>query len=134
MSDLKIDPKTDVFIEHFAWTVEKTAFKINQSNIHLFLRQVLNYNNPDSDQYFVEVAIAFNIAEQSTDYQITGLAKRVYAIENLPLNFDSNNLDQDTINLLARPIAEAIETLIYETTSVILKKPLNISLSKLHLQ
>lgn len=134
MADFEYTPKTDVFIEHFAWTVAKTVFKQDQSQIQLFLRQVLDYNNPDSDNYYLELAIAFNIAQKDTDYQLSGLAKRVYSLKNLPLDFDSNNLDQDVINLLARPIAEEIETLIYETTSVILKKPINVNLNNLHVQ
>ena len=67
-------------------------------------------------------------------HQISGLAKRVYDLKNLPLDFNSNNLGQDVINLLARPIAEEVETLIYETTSVILKKPINVNLTNLHAQ
>lgn len=134
MTDFEYTPKTDVFIEHFAWTVAKTVFKQDQSQVQLFLRQVLDYNNPDSDNYYIELAIAFNIAQKDTDYQISGLAKRVYDIKNIPLDFDSNNLNQDAINLLARPIAEEIETLIYETTSVILKKPINVTLNNLHAQ
>lgn len=134
MADFEYTPKTDVFIEHFAWTVAKHAFKQDQSQVQLFLRQVLDYDNPDSDHYYVEFAIAFNIAQKDTDYQLSGLAKRVYDIKNIPLDFDSNNLNQDAINLLARPIAETIETLIYETTSVILKKPINVNLNNLHVQ
>lgn len=134
MKNFEYTPKTDVFIEHFAWTVAKTIFKQDQSQVQLFLRQVLDYDNPDSSNYYVELALAFNIAQKNTDYQISGLAKRVYDLKNLPLDFDSNNLDQDVINLLARPIAEEVETLIYETTSVILKKPINVTLNNLHAQ
>lgn len=111
---------------HYDLVTENPQIK---QDIQVAMRQI-EFDNPEfqptEDQgNFFEIMVPFEISPNPGFFQISGQITQV--VQTIDYFGTAQELDQETLEMLSRPLIETIETLTYQVTSVALEKPVDLN-------
>ncbi len=125
---MKIEKMAPISVDAFHYDKNSEEVTPHQQ-VNFGLRQVIKENQDGTKDEgeagnFFELRIIYEVAPAAVPFTVSGSISQV--VQLIGYQGDGSDLKPADYQMLSRPLVEMLESLIYETTQLTLKEPVNL--------